>query len=399
MHIKIKALRGKLLAPPSKSHGQRLLLLSSLTKSPLQIHNLGQDKDSCAMQTAIDQIKNDSSKKHGALYLGESGFALRSLAFLGCHFYSAYSLNGTGTLKLREHLSTIQLLEQLGLKVKHSNGILPIEISGQIEQKSLVVDGSQGSQFISGLFFLAAVTPGKWQIEIQNLKSKPYLELTLSVLEQAGFNYQKNGNAYFFEGAQELQLDDATVEGDWSSVAAFLVGAAIGGKIELVGLNPESWQPDRNLLHALTQFGATVLWKEGILHVETTGHCHPFEFDCTQQPDLFPVLVVLACAAAGTSQIKGIDRLKNKESDRLQAMCEALNNWEVAFRINKNYIEIHGTGKVKSSLINTHNDHRIAMACAIAAFLCDDGQYLSEEKSVAKSYPAFFADLKTLTIR
>lgn len=397
MQIKIEALKGKLLAPPSKSHAQRLLLLSSITKTPFKIHNLGHDKDTLAMQAAMDEIKNDPSQKHKVLFLGESGFALRSLAFLGRHFYKEYTLNGAGTLKLREHRSTIQLLEQLGLEVRHSNHLLPIEISGQIEQKRLVVDGSQGSQFVSGLFFLAAATPGSWHIEIQKLSSRPYFELTLNVLAQAGFNYKQTGDTYLFEGAQELQLDHATVEGDWSSVAAFLVGAAIKGKIEIVGLNQTSLQPDRNLLGAIHQFGAQVHWENGTLRLHSTDKRQPFNFDCTQQPDLFPVLVVLACAAIGKSQITGIDRLKNKESDRLFAMCEALKRWEIAYQINGNQIEIQGTGKINSSQINTHNDHRIAMAGAIAAVLSDEGQFLNENQSVAKSYPAFFEDLRGLT--
>jgi len=397
MHVNIKALKGKLLAPPSKSHAQRLLLLSSITKSPFKIHNLGQDKDTLAMQAAIDEIKNDPSQKHKVLFLGESGFALRSLAFMGRHFYKEYTLNGAGTLKLREHRSTIHLLEQLGLEVKHSNSLLPLEISGQIQHKRLVVDGSQGSQFVSGLFFLAAATPGSWHIEIQKLSSRPYFELTLNVLAQAGFKYTQTGDTYLFEGAQELQLDHATVEGDWSSVAAFLVGAAIKGKIEIVGLNQTSLQPDRNLLGALHQFGAQVHWENGTLQIHSTDKRQPFDFDCTQQPDLFPVLVVLACAAIGKSRISGLDRLKNKESDRLKAMCEALVSWGVAYQIKENQIEISGNGHVNNGVIETYFDHRIAMASAIAALLCKEGQHLNENQSVAKSYPAFFEDLKALT--
>ena len=247
------------------------------------------------------------------------------------------------------------------------------------------------------LFFLAAATPGSWHIEIQKLSSRPYFELTLNVLAQAGFNYKQTGDTYLFEGAQELQLDHATVEGDWSSVAAFLVGAAIKGKIEIVGLNQTSLQPDRNLLGAIHQFGAQVHWENGTLRLHSTDKRQPFNFDCTQQPDLFPVLVVLACAAIGKSQITGIDRLKNKESDRLFAMCEALKRWEIAYQITGNQIEIQGTGKINSSQINTHKDHRIAMAGAIAAVLSDEGQFLNENQSVAKSYPAFFEDLRGLT--
>lgn len=391
-------MKGILHAPSSKSHGQRLLLLSLLTSAPFEIQALGSDKDTRAMQAAVNSIKAQATKEvFKSISVEESGFALRTLALLSAAFYEHYELTGSGTLLKRQHWATIKVLEQLGLHVTHQNGCLPIEVKGQITQTKLVIDGSAGSQYVSGLFFLAAKHPGEWEIEIHNLNSQPYFDLTLQTLQLAGFNYQKKSDTYFFLGAQVLKLHEAIVEGDWSSVSAFLVGAAIRGNLSVLGLNPDSLQPDSNVLLALEQFGANSRWEQGELMVRESASKTPIEFDITQQPDLFPVLVVLACAANGTSCIRGIHRLKNKESDRLLVMCEALTNWGVRFQINEDQIEINGVGQVRSALIDTQNDHRIAMAGAVASLICQEGQFLNESKSVEKSYPSFLKDWLALT--
>ena len=398
MHIKAQQYNGQLSAPASKSHGQRLLLLSLITSNPFEIQQLGSDNDSRAMQAAVKSIKAQPNKEiFKTITVAESGFALRTLALVGAGFYEHYLLSGSGTLLKRQHWATIKLLEQLGLEVTHQNGYLPLEVKGQITNTQLVIDGSEGSQYVSGLFFLAANHPGTWQIEIQHLNSQPYFDLTLQTLELAGFTYQKKEDTYYFSGAQELKPNEAIVEGDWSSVAAHLVGAAIKGELSVSGLNPDSLQPDKNLLIALELFGANVRWENHQLIVTESESKHPFEFDITHQPDLFPVLVVLACAAKGTSSILGIHRLKNKESDRLKAMCDALTNWGVRFQINGDQIDINGMGQVRSAHIDTQNDHRIVMAGCIASLLCSDGQQLAETSAIEKSYPKFIEDFLHLT--
>jgi 3-phosphoshikimate 1-carboxyvinyltransferase len=187
------------------------------------------------------------------------------------------------------------------------------------------------------------------------------------------------------------------VEGDWSSVAGHLVGAAIQGEIRVSGLNKESLQPDKNLLTALEQFGAACKWENSELHIKNSKDKTPFDFDCTQQPDLFPVLVVLACAANGKSSIKGIHRLKNKESDRLMVMCEALTSWGVHYQIKREQIDIFGVGKVNSGTLRTYNDHRIVMAGCVASLLCAEGQEIDAVSAIDKSYPGFVVDFQRLT--
>jgi 3-phosphoshikimate 1-carboxyvinyltransferase len=386
---------GQLTAPASKSHGQRLLILAALANSACLIQNLGKDRDTQAMQAAL---KNTSQQLADAteaeIHVGESGFALRTLAFVGASFYPSYQLTGSGTLLLRTHWATIQLLEQIGFEVRHQDGKLPLSISKHITHTKLEVDGTEGSQYVSGLFLLAAKEPGSWEITIKNLNSQAYFEMTLAALRQFGFVYEQTGTTYIFDGAQELSCPEVSVEGDWSSAAAHLVAAAINGSLQISGLNAKSLQPDQNLLAALTQFGALCLWNGETLEITSSEAKLPFDFDCTQQPDLFPVLVVLACAAEGTSKLSGIHRLHNKESDRLKAMCEALTIWGVAHELKEGNLLIHGTGKIKMGQVKTYHDHRIVMAACIANMLADAYCVPDDTSALQKSYPGFLTDFE-----
>jgi 3-phosphoshikimate 1-carboxyvinyltransferase len=350
------------------------------------------------MKNALEILRNHENCAQRALInVGESGFALRTLAFMARCFSPAYQLTGSGTLLQRTHWATIHLLEQLGLDLVHQSGRLPMTVSGEIKNTILEVDGTEGSQYVSGLFLMAAKQPGNWQITVKNLNSAAYFEMTLAALSQFGFVFERNGTTYTFHGGQELSCPRAQVEGDWSSVAAHLVGAAIRGKINISGLQATSLQPDQNLLKALSDFGANYTWENDNLVLSESNAKKPFDFDCTHQPDLFPVLVVLACAATGTSTLRGIQRLQNKESDRLAVMSEALTAWGISYHIKEEQIEIHGKGKISSAEINTHHDHRIVMACCVASLLSPDGQTLDAVEAVEKSYPAFVADFLRLT--
>lgn len=386
---------GQLTAPASKSHGQRLLILAALANCACLIQNLGKDRDTQAMQAAL---KNTSQQPADAteaeIHVGESGFALRTLAFVGASFYPSYQLTGSGTLLLRTHWATIQLLEQIGFEVRHQDGKLPLSISKHITHTKLEVDGTEGSQYVSGLFLLAAKEPGSWEITIKNLNSQAYFEMTLAALRQFGFVYEQTGTTYIFDGAQELSCPEVSVEGDWSSAAAHLVASAINGSLQISGLNAKSLQPDQNLLAALTQFGALCQWNGETLEITSSEAKLPFDFDCTQQPDLFPVLVVLACAAEGTSKLSGIHRLHNKESDRLKAMCEALTIWGVAHELKEGTLLIHGTGKIKMGQIKTYHDHRIVMAACIANMLADAYCVPDDTSALQKSYPGFLTDFE-----
>jgi 3-phosphoshikimate 1-carboxyvinyltransferase len=294
----------------------------------------------------------------------------------------------------REQHQLITVLKQLGLNVDSNQGKLPLRIHGNASISDLIIDGSAGSQAISGLCLLAPHLPNALNIRVNELKSKPYLAMTIQRMHAMGISIEELGDETFsIAGNQSYHTEKCHIEGDWSGAANHIVGAAISGIVQLTGLRTDSLQADRQILEIITEFGATVEQSESQLMVTESFVKRPIHTNVEDCPDLFPILVVLACAANGTSIIQGVQRLKNKESDRLIVMCELLKTFDVSYELQTNEIHIHGKGKVVGGNVNTHYDHRVALAATISASISTHEIVLSDETCVSKSYPKFFQDL------
>lgn len=391
----------------SKSDAQRCLILAALSNKPTKIIGLDHSEDISAMLNCVQELRSrydaDSStvyptsvpqKESITLNVQESGFALRTLAFVGMAFTKKLTLTGTGSLLQRDHSQVCHILQQIGFTVESNGSKLPIHISGTANFNHITVNGEAGSQAISGLFLLAPFLEQDSLVSIESLKSKPYLEMTIARMHDFGIVlHTANDCSYQIPGNQFIEIDEVYIEGDWSGAANPIVGAAISGKLELHGLNRHSLQADRQILQVIQDFGATITWLDDVLFVQQSKKNSPFETNISNCPDLFPILVVLACAANGTSRIIGVNRLQNKESDRLLVMCEVLEKFHVTFELGSDEIYIHGTGEVAGGKIDTHNDHRIAMAATIATCISRNSIQLTDASCVAKSYPKFFTDL------
>ena len=395
-------------ANASKSDAQRCLILAAFNDSPTDIFGMDGSADILSMQRCLEEMGAEfigtnpiqvkpvgkQVKKTLALNVEESGFALRTLAFLSLVCSNDVRINGSGTLLNREQGQLITILEQLGLTVDSNQGKIPLHIKGNPSISDLTIDGSTGSQAISGLCLLAPHLPNRLSIRVNDLKSKPYLAMTIQRMHAMGISIEELGeNAFSIAGNQSYHPTTCHIEGDWSGAANHIVGAAISGIVYLSGLRIDSLQADRQILEVIKEFGATVEQSESELIVRESLVKRPIHTNIEDCPDLFPILVVLACAANGTSIFHGIQRLQNKESDRLLVMCELLTTFGVSYEIQSNEIHIHGTGKVLGGMVNTHRDHRIAMAASIAATISTQDIILSDESCISKSYPKFFQDL------
>lgn len=391
----------------SKSDAQRCLILAALSNKPTKLIGLDQSEDISAMLACIQELgasyDNETSTVHPAtvelresisLNVQESGFALRTLAFVAMAFTKKLTLNGTGSILQRDHSQLCHILQQIGFTVESNGAKLPINIRGTANFKHITVNGEAGSQAISGLFLLAPFLEQDTLVSIESLKSKPYLEMTIARMRDFGIVLKAvNEDSYHIPGNQLIEKNEVHIEGDWSGAANPIVGAAISGKLELHGLNRHSLQADRQILQVIQDFGATITWKDDVLFIHQSKTNSPFETNISDCPDLFPILVVLACAANGTSRIIGINRLQNKESDRLSVMCEVLEKFQMTYQLDSTEIFINGNGRVAGGEIDTHNDHRIAMAATIAACIARNSIQLTDASCVAKSYPKFFTDL------
>jgi 3-phosphoshikimate 1-carboxyvinyltransferase len=229
---------------------------------------------------------------------------------------------------------------------------------------------------------------------VSNLISKPYIDLTIQLMEEFGvFVTNENYKTFKIAGNQKYVGREIEIEGDWSGAANHIIGAAISGEIKLKGLKADSTQADKICLQIVQQFGAITNWDNGDLIIKKAQNPAPIEVDLTDNPDLFPILAILACAAEGSSTFTGTNRLIYKESNRLQTVEEMLQVFGVSFSTYENSIIIHGKGKIIGDIINSHNDHRIAMAATVAACISENEITVVNPSCVGKSYPKFFNDL------
>ena len=248
--------------------------------------------------------------------------------------------------------------------------------------------------------YSASTFPSNTTITVNNLLSKPYIDLTISVIEAFGLNVPANDHyeKFTFKPSSQLpQQKNVTfiIEGDWSSASFLLVAGAISGNIILKGLDLFSAQADKAILQVLMSSGCLISIETDQIEIRHTS-LKPFYFDATDCPDLFPPLVALAAYCDGKSVIKGTDRLIHKESNRSITLQQEFEKMGVPILIQDDLMIIDGGGEIKGANLNSHSDHRIVMACSVAALGAISSSTIEEATAINKSYPDFFEDLKSL---
>jgi len=400
--------QGSLVANPSKSYLQRAIICAVLAKenTDLLVEMPSEDVKAalCVVKEMGATFQNGVlvppafkvRSEELVLNVGESGLLLRLMSTVGLGFAKRLILQGEGTLLNRSIVSLVDQLRAIGLQVESNNGFLPIVIEGEITNTCLSVNASDSSQFLSSLLISLSQRPFDSVLNVKELNSKPYIDLTIDVLSDFGVRIRhEDYNTFYIKGDQLMSPQKISIEGDWSGASNHLVGAAISGEITMKGLSLNSTQADKSILDTLKDFGAIVEVHEDKIKVKQNEK-RPFIFDATHCPDLFPPLAILACAAVGTSEIKGLHRLVNKESNRQLSIVKILNVLGVNYQIVSDSIFIEGKGKVNGGTIVTFNDHRISMAGAIAACIASSDIIIDNVACVSKSYPNFFNDLEAL---
>ena len=288
-----------------------------------------------------------------------------------------------------------EALIQLGVKVETSGGLLPLKLSGRLRPGRAFIDGSSGSQLLTGLLMALPMADGDSRIDVASLTSKPYIGLTLGLLAEFGIKVENDDyRSFIIPGRQSYRAHEYTVEGDWSGAAFLLVAGATAGRVTVDGLNPCSLQADRAVLQALEEAGAGLITGPcGI--TASRSELKAFTFEATDAPDLFPPLAALAARCEGTSRITGVGRLRHKESDRAEAIAEVLGAMGIRVRFSGNEMLITG-GQAKGATVSSHNDHRIAMMAAVMAASAAGPVTIAGAEAVSKSYPGFYDDLTRL---
>jgi 3-phosphoshikimate 1-carboxyvinyltransferase len=416
-------LKGIVQAPASKSSMQRACAAALLTKGTSTIYNPGHSNDDKAALDIIQklgakvedegsELKVESSGINpiaNEIDCGESGLSIRMFTPIVALSDKEITINGSGSLEKRPMDFFDDILPQLGVKIKSNDGKLPMTVQGPLIPANIEIDGSLSSQFLTGLLMAySAAGANAVSIKVSNLKSKPYIDLTLDVMKQFGMNVPENKNykEFVFHSAptlnSELMTHDSqltthnyTVEGDWSGAAFLLVAGAIAGSITIRGLNMASTQADKKIMDALMSANAAIAMEAKGIQAHPGG-LRGFDFDATDCPDLFPPLVALAAYCKGETRITGVKRLKHKESNRAVTLQDEFDLMGVRIKIEDDIMIIHGGGIVKGADVHSHHDHRIAMACAVAALGANSETVIEESHAVKKSYPDFYSDLQSL---
>jgi 3-phosphoshikimate 1-carboxyvinyltransferase len=340
-------------------------------------------------------VRGGAYPREAEIDCGESGLSLRLFAPIAALFDGRTTLTGRGTL-LRRPVGPIERpLAELGASGTTRDGFLPVAVRGPLEGGRAIVDASGGSQFLTGLLMALPKAKADSILTVPRLSSVPYIQMTLTLLREFGVAVEHDDFREFrIAGRQTYHRDAYRVEGDWSGAAFLLVAGALAGRVRVLGLDPESPQGDKRILDVLRTAGADVAVGPGAVEV-AAAPLRPFRFDATDCPDLVPPLVALAAGAAGVSIIRGAGRLDHKESRRAEALAEVFGALGVAVERDGDNLRIQG-GPIRSGAVNSHDDHRIAMAAAAAALSAEGVVVIEGAESAAKSYPGFFEDLKSL---
>ena len=337
--------------------------------------------------------------KRGTLDCGESGSTLRFLVSVAAVLGADATFVGTGKLPQRPMGALLDALAPHGVAfTRHTADELPLTCNGTLRGGKYSLPGNISSQYLTGLLFALPLAAEDSEIEVTDgLTSASYVTMTLDALRIAGIEVEQRGNIYRIKGNQQYRMPQhVVVEGDWSS-AAFWVVAGVTGKrpVTVCGMNNDSLQGDSYIIDHLRSMGAFIECNENGV-VAMPSHLFGTELDCTDTPDLVPVLAVAAAVAQGTTEFTGVGRLRFKESDRLAAVKDLLSSFGITSQIGEDSFTVFGGEPVVEKDVDSYNDHRIAMSAAVMASVASGVTTIKEHTCVAKSYPTFFDDFAML---
>jgi 3-phosphoshikimate 1-carboxyvinyltransferase len=412
-------LKGKVCAPPSKSYTQRMVLAAALSYGESKISNPLVSEDTMASLRAITafgaktEISKGCWKIEGVKQLkapaepvdcGESGATLRFMVPVAALAPSESTLLFRGSFERRPIEPLLQSLKELGAQAtvkKQGDQDSVFICGGGIKGGKTYIAGNVSSQFISGLMFACPLAQKDTEITISTpLESKDYVSMTADVLTQHKIKVEikENFNQIIIPSDQTYKSHNGNVPGDFSSAAFLLAASAItNSNVKIENLQLHSFQGDKAILTILKQMGVEGKVCPDYVEIEGLGgYLKAVDVDAKNIPDLVPACAVLACYARGTSKIFNASRLRLKESDRLSALYIELKKMGADIEMDKDSLTIKGPAVMYGTTVDAHNDHRIAMACAVAALRAEGETTIKSAESVRKSYPQFFTHLKQI---
>jgi 3-phosphoshikimate 1-carboxyvinyltransferase len=409
--------------PGSKSYTNRALIIAGLAKGKTILDSTSLSNDSLVLMKALKKLGikikisgtritiagQDGQFKpfKGVINVGAAGTTMRFLTSL-CAFIPALEiiLKGNERMNQRPITELVIALKKLGAKITYlqKKGYPPLKIKGtsQIINKRVWMDGSVSSQYFTALMLISPLLKDGLIIKVKNKQVSPsYIDMTISILKDFGIKViNKNYQEYQIKANQSYQAQKYVIEVDASGCSYFWALAALtASKIKIKNINPFSAQGDVEFPDLLAQMGCRVIKNSGQKWIQVQGvkKLQPLHFDMENMPDTAQTLAVIAAFAQGQSKITGLSTLRIKETDRLAALQNELRKMNIKTKIGPDYIIVHGASP-KGAVINTYQDHRMAMAFAIAGTKIP-GIKITDPEVVNKSFPEFWQKLKSLGVQ
>ena len=414
---KIESVKGKVIIPGSKSLSNRALLVSSLAKGNTTLLNVLKSDDTARMIEALQTLsvklnvnmnKIDIQGNNGVfsgdlcekeLYLGNAGTAMRPLCSVLSVSKGVYKLTGEPRMMERPIGPLTEALKSIGLNIEYLNndGFPPLLIRGsQVKNHEVSISGTTSSQYISALLMTAPVCGGLKIKIVGDLISKPYVDLTIDLIEKFGAKVIRNGYKEF-EVLPTGYTSPTTylIEGDATSATYFAAAAAIAGEIEIYGLSKSSVQGDFKFFSVLEKMGSNVTYLENSVIVKK-DKLHGIDIDMNAMPDAAMTLVPMALYTDSPVTIRNIASWRVKETDRIQAMVNEMTKLGVCVSSGNDYISIDASQR--NNIIpsfDTYNDHRMAMCMSLVAF--DREININDPECINKTFPTYFNLLNSVS--
>ncbi|MGL6022559.1 MAG: 3-phosphoshikimate 1-carboxyvinyltransferase [Chitinophagaceae bacterium] len=405
---------GKVLAPPSKSLMQRACAIALLTHGDTLIQHYGSSNDDKVAIQIIQNLGATIEYKHQDeiliqskgifpktknIFCGESGLSCRMFLPIMSTQKEQFIISGEGSLLERKMPFWEKYLPLLNVQFKSNNGHIPFSVEGGLQPKLLQITESDSSQYITGLLMAYAYSGITGKIlHIQHLKSIPYIDITVNMLQQAGIEMEHTDYTDFYIRGGQFTPTTFPIEGDYSGASLLLVAGCIAGDITIKNLYKNSLQADKKIINALWQAHADVEIREDEIYCKRSD-LQSFKFDATHCPDIFPALALLACFCKGNTMLQGVKRLYNKESNRAESITQELNKMGAKVSYHDDEMSIEGVDILQGVEVSSHKDHRIAMMCAVAALRAQGNTIITDADAVNKSFPSFYEVLQSVRIK
>lgn len=418
LKVKRSKMSGEVRAPPSKSYTHRAFMIALLARGESKIINPLLSFDTEATIEAVKALGAEVTREGDVWRVlgtgGElkprgdlidarnSGTTIRLMSAIAALSPKPVRLTGDESIRARPTAPLIEALARLGAKARCEGrrGRPPVIVGGGLEGGEVEITGAVSSQFISAL--LLACPYAREEVELtvaEELRSKPYVEITLELLDAAGARIRRSSDLmeYKIPGRQVFRARDFEIPGDFSSSAFVLAaGALAGGTVRVSNLDVRSAQGDKLIVDLLQEFGADVKVKGKVVGVSGAEELSGIDVDCGDNPDLVPVLAVLGSLASGRTTITNIPHLRYKETDRLRALRVELNKLGAMVEEGPDELRIRGVKQLRGTRLSSYGDHRMAMALAVAGLVARGETIVDGAESIPVSYPRFVEDMQKL---